>query len=155
MKLNGDFEVNSDTAKVWASISGPDRFLDFLPGVESVDADGDRFDIRFKVDIKQYTGKFIGASYLSNANIKFSGRIKDKVPGSSLSIEGTGKSIGIRFRMKISIKISKAPAKTVIHWGADVDIGGFVKLFGQETVRAVAENSIKTIIDSLKRSLSE
>lgn len=154
MELNGGFEVKATPGIVWQLISDPNNFSKFLPGVNSISVEGKKFQAMFTIDLKKYTGKFLGASYISNANIKFSGMIEEKVPKSSLLVTGEGKSIGVRFKIRILINMSPNASGTNIHWEASVDTGGFAKVFGENLVRKAAESSIREIIDNVSRSLT-
>ena len=78
MEMTGSFTVDYRVEKVWSIVSDANKFAKCLPNVVSTEVNGDNFQLSFKADAKKYTSKFLGASYLSNLNIKFSAQLKEK-----------------------------------------------------------------------------
>lgn len=154
MEMTGNFEVNSNIDKVWSIISDPNKFSKCLPNVISTEVKDDSFELHFKVDAKKYTSKFIGASYLSNLNIKFSANMQEKQEKKHVLISGTGSTIGLKFSLLIYLDITSVSDNTNVNWKANIELGKMLKLFGNETIEQAVNDIVKQTIDNLKNILN-
>ena len=150
MELTGNFEVNSTVEKIWGVVSNPSEFAKCLPDVTATEVSGEAFKLQFKVDAKKYTLKFIGASYLSNLNVKFSAEIKEKTENKHVLIAGTGSAIGLKFSISLYIDINAKENSTIVSWKAEIELGKMAKLFGEDTVRQAINDVVKQTINNLQ-----
>jgi carbon monoxide dehydrogenase subunit G len=155
METRGEFEVKSTVDKAWNTLCDAKEFSKSLPGVKSAEVDADRFVIKFVIDIRKYTGKFLGASYLSNMNTKFEGEIKDKIQNKHVAIDGTGSAMGMKFSVSLNADIYKSQSGTKIAWRADISAGGLARVFGESTMEAAVSDTVNQIITNIKNRLNE
>lgn len=154
MEQNGEFEVEADMDKVWGVISDANEFSKLLPDVSSVSINGDEFEVRFNVDIRKYTSKFMGASYLSNLNVKFSGSVKNKNLKKHVEIEGKGSAVGIKFSISLGLDISQIEKGVKVAWKAGMETGGFAKIFGEATIDEAIKTTVEQVIENIKKRLT-
>ncbi len=155
METQGEFEVKSAPEKVWNSISDAKEFSKSLPNVKNIETNGDKFMIKFEVDIRKYTSRFLGASYLSNMNTKFEGELKDKVQNKHVAIDGTGYAMGMKFFISLSVDIFPSQNGTKIIWKAEIGAGGLAKIFGESTMEAAVKDTVGQIITNIEDRLNE
>ncbi len=153
MELSGNFSANVEKDKVAELLSNPNEFSKCVPNVSEISVNGSNFDLRFKIDASKYTGKFLGASYLSNINVKFSGSIVYSASDSTISISGGGSAVGVKFSITISLIISESSGTTKVDWKADVNVGGFAKLFGESMMNQAMGENVDQIISCIKKRL--
>ncbi len=151
MEISGNFDAKAGLDRVWGVISNPNEFSKCLPNVVSTEVNGDSFEIRFKADAKEYTGKFIGASYLSNLNIKFSAEIKEKREKRHVLIQGNGSTIGLKFSLSLYIDLENKENLTNVKWKANIELGKMAKLFGNDTIEKAVNDVVKQTIDNLQK----
>ncbi|MCW1301964.1 MAG: SRPBCC domain-containing protein [Candidatus Parvarchaeota archaeon] len=153
MELNGSFSASAEKDKIISMLSNPREFSKCVPNVSEVEVNGNNFDMRFKIDASKYTGKFLGASYLSSINVKFNGSITYDPSNSTISISGGGSAVGIKFSIVISLVISEKDNLTYIDWKAEINIGGFAKLFGESMMNQAMNENVNQIISCIKKRL--
>ncbi|MCL4376455.1 SRPBCC domain-containing protein [Candidatus Parvarchaeota archaeon] len=153
MEIKGSFTVNYNVEKVWDIVADANKFAKCLPNVVSTEANGDNFQLQFKADAKKYTSKFLGASYLSNLNIKFSAQLKEKQENKHILIQGDGSTIGLKFSLSLYIDLSAQDSSTKIDWKAEIELGRMAKLFGEEVVNQAVTDVVNQTIDNLKNLL--
>lgn len=145
MEANGSFDLDVSIDKLWKIISDANEFSKCLPSVTSVEVNGDEFKLRFNADVSKYTKGFLGASYLSSLNVKFNGKIADKVQLKHVKLIGDGSAVGLKFSLALDIDISGDQSKSSANWHAQIDVGGMMKIFGQSTI----ENAVKDTVDQI------
>ncbi len=155
METSGNFEVNSSIDKVWDVISDPNKFAKCLPNVTSTEVNGDSFNLQFKADAKKYTAKFIGASYLSNLNIKFSADMKERQEKKHILIAGSGSTIGLKFSLSLYVDMEEKSSSTAVKWKAEIELGKMAKLFGNDTVQQAVNDIVKQTIDNLQDMIKQ
>ncbi len=153
MEMKGSFVVDYDIGKVWDIIADANKFVKCLPNVVSTEVNGDKFNLQFKADAKKYTSKFLGASYLSNLNIKFSAELKEKQEKKHVLIQGDGSTIGLKFSLALYIDLSAQNSSTKIDWKAEIELGRMAKLFGEDTVNQAVTDVVNQTINNLKNLL--
>ncbi len=153
MELSGSFSANVGKDKVVQLLSNPNEFSKCVPNVSEISVNGSNFDLRFKIDASKYTGKFLGASYLSNINVKFSGSIAYSPSDSTISISGGGSAVGVKFSINISLVLSGDNNITKADWKSDVNVGGFAKLFGESMMNQAMSENVDQIISCIKKRL--
>lgn len=153
MEMNGSFAVEYDIEKVWSIVADANKFAKCLPNVISTEVNGDNFQIQFKADAKKYTSKFLGASYLSNLNIKFSAELKEKQENKHILIQGEGSTIGLKFSLSLYIDLTAQDSSTKIDWKAEIDLGRMAKLFGEAVVNQAVTDVVNQTIENLKDML--
>ncbi|MGC8516546.1 MAG: CoxG family protein [Candidatus Acidifodinimicrobium sp.] len=153
MELSGSFSANVSKDKVVQLLSNPNEFSKCVPNVSEISVNGSNFDLRFKIDASKYTGKFLGASYLSNINVKFSGNIAYSPSDSTISISGGGSAVGVKFSINISLVLSGDNNITKADWKSDVNVGGFAKLFGESMMNQAMSENVDQIISCIKKRL--
>lgn len=153
MELNGSFGADISRDKVAALISDPNEFSRCVPNVSELAVNGDNFSMHFKIDASKYTGRFLGASYLSNINVKFSGSITYDRPNSTIIINGGGTAVGMKFSIGISLVLSDKGGSTGVDWKASVNVGGFAKLFGESMMDQAMDENVNQIISCIKKRL--
>ncbi len=154
METNGDFKVNSKIEDVWKIVSDANSFSKCLPNVTSVSVEGDSFELQFKADAKKYTSKFLGASYLSTLNIRFSAALKEKEENKHVLIEGTGSTIGLKFSLSLSIGLAQENESVHVNWKANIELGRMAKLFGEEVIQQAVNDIVNQTISNLNSILS-
>ncbi len=150
MELKGNLTDKIPIKNLWDIISNANEFVKCLPNVNSVDVNGDSFNLRFNVNIKEYTKSFLGSSYLSNLNVKFSGQIKNKEEMKHVEIYGEGSSMGMKFELKLVINLESNNDNTSMNWVADVDMGKITKLFGENIINEASSSVVNQIIECVK-----
>ncbi|MCL4396956.1 SRPBCC domain-containing protein [Candidatus Parvarchaeota archaeon] len=153
MEMKGSFTVDYNAEKVWGIVSDANKFAKCLPNVVSTEVNGDNFQLSFKADAKKYTSKFLGASYLSNLNIKFSAQLKEKQENKHILIQGDGSTIGLKFSLALYIDLSAQDSSTKIDWKAEIELGRMAKLFGEDVVNQAVTDVVNQTIDNLKALL--
>lgn len=153
MEMKGSFTVDYNLEKVWEVVADANKFIKCLPNVVSAEVSGDTFKLQFKVDAKKYTSKFLGASYLSNLNIKFSAELKEKEEKKHILIAGNGSTIGLKFSLSLYIDLSTQDSSTKIDWKAEIDLGRMAKLFGEDTINQAINDVVIQTVDNLKNLL--
>ncbi len=153
MEDSGEFEVDSKLDTVWGLISDANKFSKFLPDVTSVEVDGDHFDIRFNVDIRKYTSKFMGASYLSNISVKFSGSLSEKKQNEHVKIDGKGSAVGMKFSVSLGIDLVQSGDKVDVKWVSSIETGGLAKIFGDDIMTEAVKSTVGQIIENMKKGL--
>lgn len=153
MEMKGSFTVDFNVEKVWDIVSDANKFAKCLPNVVSTEVNGDNFQLSFKADAKKYASKFLGASYLSNLNIKFSAELKEKQENKHILIQGEGSTIGLKFSLALYIDLSPQDSSTKIDWKADIELGRMAKLFGEDVVNQAVTDVVNQTIDNLRAML--
>ena len=153
MEIKGSFTVDYNVEKVWGIIADANKFARCLPNVISTEVSGDNFQLQFKADAKKYTSKFLGASYLSNLNIRFSAQLKEKQENKHILIQGDGSTIGLKFSLALYIDLSTQDSSTKIDWKAEIELGRMAKLFGEDVVNQAVTDVVNQTIDNLKSLL--
>ena len=153
MEIKGNFEVKSDLDRIWGIVSDPNKFSKCLPNVVSTEVNGDSFQLRFKADTKKYTAKFIGASYLSSLNVKFSAEIKEKQDKKHVLIDGNGSTMGLKFSISLYIDLSSNEESTTVTWRVEIELGKMAKLFGNDIVQQAVNDVVKQTIDNLQNMI--
>jgi carbon monoxide dehydrogenase subunit G len=153
MEMKGSFVVDFSVDKVWGVVSNANMFSKCLPNVASTSVDGDNFQMQFKVDAKKYTAKFLGASYLSNLNIKFSAELKEKQENKHILIQGDGSTIGLKFSLALYIDLDAQDSSTKIDWKAEIELGKMAKLFGENVINQAVMDVVNQTIENLKALL--
>ncbi|MGC8533726.1 MAG: CoxG family protein [Candidatus Parvarchaeum sp.] len=153
MEMKGSFTVDYNVEKVWDIIADANKFAKCLPNVVSTDVNGDNFQLQFKADAKKYTSKFLGASYLSNLNIKFSAQLKEKQENKHILIQGDGSTIGLKFSLSLYVDLSAQDSSTKVDWKAEIELGRMAKLFGEDVVNQAVTDVVNQTIDNLKNLL--
>ncbi len=155
MEMKGDFGVESGIDRVWAIVSDAREFTKCLPDVKSSEIDGDKFRLTFGVDIREYTKGFLGASYMSNMNVKFKAEIKEKEPQKHVYIAGDASAFGMKFSIGLSIDLSAGTGNVKVTWVAYMDVGGFAKIFGADVIDKAAKTIVEQIVANLKEQLKK
>jgi carbon monoxide dehydrogenase subunit G len=153
MEMKGSFAVNFEVQKVWGVVSDANKFSKCLPNVVSTEVTGDKFQLQFKADAKKYTSKFLGASYLSTLNVKFSAELKEMQENKHILIEGEGSTIGLKFSLSIYIDLSTQDSSTKIDWKAVIELGRMAKLFGEDVINQAVTDIVNQTIENLKNVL--
>jgi carbon monoxide dehydrogenase subunit G len=153
MEMKGSFTVDCNVEKVWDIVADASKFAKCLPNVVSTEVNGDNFQLQFKADAKKYTSKFLGASYLSNLNIKFSAQLKEKQENKHILIQGDGSTIGLKFSLALYVDLNAQDSYTKIDWKAEIELGRMAKLFGNDVVNQAVNDVVNQTIDNLKNML--
>lgn len=155
MDLKDSFEVSADKSRVWSVVSDVNKFSKCLPDVTSISVDGDNFDLRFNPDVSKYTNKFLGASYLSNINIKFQGGLSNKEDQKHVEINGKGSAAGLKFSVLIKIDLEEKNSKIAVNWAATIEIGMLAKIFGESVINDAISTTVKQIISCLQNKIEK
>ncbi len=150
MDVSGSFDIDVPIDKLWKIISDANEFSRCLPNLASSDVNGDKFNLRFNADVSKYTKNFLGASYLSNLNVKFNGKIEEKSELKHVKISGNGSAVGLKFSLVLNIYINGDKSKSSAVWNASIDVGGMVKIFGQHTIESAVKDIVDQVINLVK-----
>ena len=127
MRLEGTETVKVSPQRAWDGLMDPHALRACTPGLERLDPrDPDHYDAVLEVKLPAITGRFEGTlEYLERHP---SDRAK-------LRLQGKG-PIGF-VDGEVTLELSPAPEGTLIHYVADVQIGGQVARLGQRMLSGV------------------
>ncbi len=119
-----------------------------LPGVESVEVQGNQYVAKIRFDVSE-----MGHSYIST----LSGRIKAHYEDSEsdqVVISASGRVAGASLKILLHITISESEGKTMASWKASVDFGILMKVMGEKNIASIAEVNIGRIMSCIGRAIN-
>jgi carbon monoxide dehydrogenase subunit G len=119
-----------------------------LPGVESVEVQGNQYVAKIRFDVSE-----MGHSYIST----LSGRIKAHYEDSEsdqVVLSASGRVAGASLKILLHITISESEGKTMASWKASVDFGILMKVMGEKNIASIAEVNIGRIMSCIGRAIN-
>ena len=119
-----------------------------LPGVESVEVQGNQYVAKIRFDVSE-----MGHSYIST----LSGRIKAHYEDSEsdqVVLSASGRVAGASLKILLHITISESEGKTMASWKASVDFGILMKVMGEKNIASIAEVNIGRIMSYIGRAIN-
>lgn len=148
MEFKGDLVSSKSFSDTLAILRDFSSIVQCLPGLEAYDENGEEYSCKIRLDVSQMHN-----SYLST----LSGRIKAKYESSQdneIVVNASGRIAGSSLKILIKLIPSLQADSVKVSWSAEVDFGILIRLMGEKSISAVAEDNIESILDCVGKRLS-
>jgi len=148
LDFEGNFYSSLSAGETTAYLSDFRKVSACLPGVESVEVQGNQYVTKIRFDVSE-----MGHSYIST----LSGRIKAHYENSDshhVVISASGRVAGASLKILLDISVSESEEKTIAYWKASVDFGILTKVMGEKNIASIAEVNISRIMSCIGRAIN-
>lgn len=146
MKLHGEYTFDGPREEVWKLLRDPDMLILALPGTKKLkQISENEYEGELHVRVGPISGSFGGKLTVSNE------RPPEHV---TLTVEGNG-AIGFVKGSGDVIFVEEGPARTLIQYSGEIQIGGRVASVGQRLFDTLSKSMIDQGLSKLNNILKE
>jgi carbon monoxide dehydrogenase subunit G len=133
MKLDGTYTFDAPREKVWAVLQDPDALRACIPGVERFEATGaGEYEIGMRIGVGAIKGSYSGKIRMFDQQEPAHYKLGIDAKGTPGLVSG-----------EASFDLAEdGPAKTLLTWAADGQVGGAVAAVGQRMLSGVAKMTV-------------
>lgn len=142
MKLSGSQEINAPREDVWTMVNDIEALRTLLPGVQTLE------------EVEPNTYKGVAKIGIGNIQGEYTGtvRLSDIDPPNSYRLTGEGRGKPGHVKGEGHIELTEAaPNKTVLHYTADIQVGGMIASVGQRLIEGATKLLINQGLKALVR----
>lgn len=146
MKLTDKFTLPARPEKVWAALNDPKVLAAALPGCKSLEMLDERhFESTIQVRVGPVAATFRGQVELA-----------DLEPPRAYTIIGSGNAGAAGFaKLTARITLEGQGDTTVLHYDADVEIGGKLMSVGARLIQSVAAKNLESFFSAFAKQLEQ
>ena len=153
MKLAGSFYVPLEPEKTVGYMTNIESIIDCIPNVSRYEVlSTDEFKITFKVDLAKIMNK-IPIDYLSRLSVKMNFKF-ERGSDNQIYLYGNGRGAGVKIKIEIMFMVTSFNNQSKLNYEADVEMGILAKIFGEDTLKTIAEDMANKLIKCLQNKLS-
>lgn len=148
MEFEGHFYSSLSTDGTIAYLSDFRKVSACLPGVESVEVQGNQYMAKIRFDVSE-----MGHSYISTLSGKIKAHYED-ADSHHVVISASGRVAGASLKIFLDIGISQSDGKTMANWKASVDFGILMKLMGEKNITSIADANMGKIMSCIGKAIN-
>jgi uncharacterized protein len=144
MHLEGEFQVATPVARVWALFRDPVSLMGCVD---------DPHEVR-PVDASHFEGQVTTGVAFIRGTFRFRGSYAAETPMQSLRVQLSGSGMGSGMDADIAVTFSGAPTSTQVRWTAEVRMSGTIATVGERLVRGTVDKKVAGLFENARRQLA-
>ena len=143
MHVQGDFQVTSPAARVYAFFLDPVAFTDCLDDPHEIHAvDADHFEGTVTTGVAFIRGTF-----------RVRGSYTGRRPTTEIRIHLQGSGLGSGVDADLVLTLAEAAGRTSLHWEGEVHLSGPVATLGERIVKSTVDKKAAGLFENARRKL--
>lgn len=144
MHLEGEFQVATPVARVWALFRDPVALMNCVDDPHEAHA----------VDATHFEGEVTTGVAFIRGTFRFRGSYPAETPMQSLRVQLSGSGMGSGMDAEIAVTFSEQPAPTSVRWTAEVRMSGTIATLGERLVRGTVDKKVAGLFENARQKLA-